>query len=187
MTAVSDTSVPEKSTLLGATGPLRPVPFVTPPARALPSFRSARAPWLWFLGAHGGAAESTLAELLPGAGAADHRWPEPADGSIPTVVLTARTSYAGLSAARAAATQWAARDTPPVHLLGLVLIADAPGRLSKPLRELAELVAGGVPRKWDLPWVEAWRVGARADQKVTARLFRDLGRLTESQEDPCTS
>lgn len=173
MTTVSDTPASTAD---------RPLPFVPPPEVGLRSFRTVRPAWLWFIGCHGGAGESTLTGLLPNAGAAEHRWPTHADGSVPAVVLTARTSLAGLLAAQVALRQWAAGDTPPVRLLGLVLLPDAPGRLPKPLHDLAEVVAGGVrDRKvWHLPWVEAWRTGGKADPKLTARLFADLARLTES-------
>jgi hypothetical protein len=170
------------------TRPDRPLPFVAAPEQGLRTLRTPHNRWVWFVGAHGGCGESTLAELLPNAGAAEHRWPLPADGGVPAVVLVARTSYTGLLAARAALTQWAAGDTPPVQLLGLVLSADAPGRDPKPLRDLADVVAGGTRDRtvWRLPWVEAWRIGERADRKITARLFSDLGRLTDSKEEPCT-
>lgn len=173
MTAVSDTPT---------TSADRPLPYVTAPEEGLRSFRTTRPAWVWFVGAHGGAGESTLAGLLPNAGAADHRWPVHADDTVADVVLIARTSVAGLCAARTALTQWAAGTTPPVRLLGLLLMPDAPGRLPKPLRDLAEVVAGGVRDRqvWHLPWVEAWRTGDSAGPKITARLFTDLARLTES-------
>jgi hypothetical protein len=160
----------------------RPVPCVPAPAQGLRSFQSTRPAWVWFVGCHGGAGESTLSDLLPASAAAEHRWPVHADGSVPNVVLVARTSLAGLLAAREVATQWAAGGTPPVRVLGLVLSPDAPGRLPKPLSELARVIAGGMrDRKvWHLPWVEAWRVGGRAPHQLTHDLFADISALTES-------
>lgn len=171
MTTVSDTPTTRAD---------RPVPFVTAPERGLRSFRAARPSWLWFVGCHGGAGETTLSQLLPNSGSADHRWPSHADGSVPDVVLVARTSTSGLLATRDALTQWAAGDTPPVHVLGLVLMPDAPGKTPKPLRELAEHVAGGMRGRkvWHLPWIEAWRTGDLGSRKVTARLFDDIATLT---------
>src|SRR5699024_2860159 len=64
----------------------------------------------------------------------------------------------GLLATQTAATKWASGAV-DVDLLGLVLVADAPGRLSRPLRDLARLVSGGLPRVWNLPWIDAWRLG----------------------------
>jgi hypothetical protein len=68
----------------------------------------------------------------------------------------ARTTAAGLHAAQQLTRQWATGSL-DVELVGLVLIADARGRLPRALRELAALVAGGAPELWELPWVEAWR------------------------------
>lgn len=144
----------------GPTTPHRHVP-APPAAHRLPSTYRPETASVWFLGAHGGAGETTLTGLLDDSRAADHEWP-----ACPTparVVLVARTTATGLLAARGALSQWAAGAVDaigPVDLLGLALLADAPGRLPRPLTELAELVAGGAPRAWLLPWVEAWRLGA---------------------------
>ena len=63
-------------------------------------------------------------------------------------------------------------------LAGLVLVADAPGKLPKPLAELAQLISGGYPRTWRVPYVEAWRLGeppsAANTPKVVARIGQDL-------------
>ena len=139
---------------------------------------------VWWLGAHGGAGESTLEELFSGSRAAEHAWPVAALGEPPaSVVLLARTHAHGLRAAQHATREWAAGEV-RVRLLGLLLVADAPGRLPHALRQLADLIAGGVPAVWSLPWVEAWRVGdppgpANAP-KVLGRLLEDLRAMTEA-------
>ena len=137
----------------------------------------------WWLGAHGGAGESTLEELFSGSRAAHHSWPLTAANLPPArVVLTARTHAHGLKAAQSAIREWAAGDA-QVLLLGLVLIADAPGRLPHGLRQLSGLIAGGVPAVWSLPWIEAWRVGEppapHNAPKVVRRLLEDLRAVTE--------
>jgi hypothetical protein len=111
------------------------------------------------MGVHGGAGETTLEQLLAGSRAAAHAWPVArSTKALPSVVLVARTNARGLEAARRAATEWASGAV-LVQLCGLALIADAPGRLPKPLKDFAQVVAGGVPRVWHLPWVEGWRQG----------------------------
>jgi len=96
----------------------------------------------------------------------------------------ARTHAHGLRAAQSAIREWAAGDA-PVLLLGLVLIADAPGRLPHALRQLADLIAGGVPAVWSLPWIEAWRLGEppapHNAPKVVRRLLLDLRAMTEPE------
>lgn len=139
---------------------------------------------VWWLGAHGGAGESTLQELFSGSRAAGHSWPlAPADLAPARVVLVARTHAHGLKATQSAIREWAAGDA-PVLLLGLVLIADAPGRVPRGLRQLADLIAGGVPAVWSVPWIEAWRVGeqpaAHNAPKVVGQLLEDLQAMTET-------
>ncbi|HRL81412.1 MAG TPA: hypothetical protein PLK46_13925 [Propioniciclava sp.] len=142
----------------GPTAPQRgvPVPDHVDQLRIVEQHRPAE---LWWVGAHGGAGESTLAGLAPEWPAAGHAWPRtPAPAPAP-VVLVARSNAHGLRAAQTAIMQWAGGLVPSVDVLGLVIVADAPGRLPRPLRDLAQVVSGGVPRTWNVPWVESWRLG----------------------------
>ncbi len=125
---------------------------------------------MWWVGAHGGAGESTLEQLLEGSRANGHAWPhaEERPMTLPPVILVARTHARGLRAAQLAATEWAAGNV-PVQLYGLALVADAPGRLPKPLRDFATVIAGGLPRVWRLPWVEAWRLGEPVSPETTPK------------------
>jgi hypothetical protein len=138
---------------------------------------------LWWVGVHGGAGERTLAALLEGSHRAAHAWPEVAISVAhkPRAVLVARTHARGLLAAQAAATEWASGHT-GVDLLGLVLVADAPGKLPRPLKDLAKLVSGGVPRVWHVPWVETWRQGApphpQSAPKAVRTMITELSDLT---------
>ena len=111
----------------------------------------------WWLGVHGGAGESSLAGLDQGTGAAGRHWPQTVAGS--TVVLVARSNMHGLRAAQRAATEWASGSLPGIRVAGLVVMADAPGRLPKEIREFARVVGGGVPHLWHVPWIEGWRLG----------------------------
>lgn len=135
---------------------------------------------VWWLGVHGGAGESTLEQLFSGSQAAGHEWPvSPPEVARARVVLVARTNAGGLRAAQCAIRDWVTASL-AVQVLGLVLIADAPGRLPRPLRDLAALVGGGVPKVWWLPWVQAWRAGQQpaADNapRQARRLLADLRR-----------
>ena len=142
---------------LGPTRPQRgagiPLPAVTLGVR-----EHTDAAALWWLGVHGGAGESSLASLYPRWRAAEHRWPLHSDQSPSRVVLVCRSHAGGLRAAQHAATQWATGSLATVEVLGLVVMADAPGRLPRPLRELAHVVSGGLPRTWMIPWIESWRL-----------------------------
>src|SRR5690606_18284474 len=113
-----------------------PQPDSAPPVDRtdlLGEFVPSETPRLWVVGTHGGAGETTVAELLEGAGT-QRRWPREAHAPV---LLVARTHARGLRAAQLAMRAWAAGQTPPLELIGLLLVADAPGRLPKPLAHLA--------------------------------------------------
>lgn len=126
------------------------------PMGAIPELRrgSTSAPRaLHWVGVHGGAGESTLAEFVPGTVEGFGAWPTelPAgmkrDQPTPVILVTRSTVRGLLGAKRAIATSVAGR-VPQIHLLGLVVIADIPGRKPRELRDLERLVRGGVPRSW---------------------------------------
>ncbi|MFS0703232.1 DUF6668 family protein [Cellulomonas sp. 179-A 9B4 NHS] len=171
------------------TGPSAPQRGVPAPDRAalLPTIDQRQDADLWWLGAHGGAGETSLAALIPGWPAAGHGWPRTPGAAPARVVVTARSSMSGLRAAQTSATQWAAGLVPHVQVLGLVLIADAPGRLPRPLREFAQVVAGGFARTWTLPWIEAWRLGEppalTAAPREVRRLVDELSALLRPGAD----
>lgn len=146
-------------TVRGWPTPSGPQPGIRRPLQGLGWRNVARPGVLFIVGAHGGAGEKTLASLDTGWLAAGHSWPQMINHNPANCVLTARTSATGLSAAQDTLAQWASSGAGTSRLLGLVLIPDAPGRLPRPLRDLAQVVAGGAPRCWTIPWVEAWRYG----------------------------
>ncbi|MEW1920728.1 DUF6668 family protein [Pseudarthrobacter oxydans] len=133
---------------------------------------------LWVIGAHGGAGESRIADLLDGR-ATGHCWPILQDESKPRVLLVCRADMRGLTAARSALTQWASGAAPKVDLLGLTVLADAPGKTPRPLRDFTTIVGGGAPRLWTLPWVEAWRHGDTTAQpsREYQRFITDVAAL----------
>jgi hypothetical protein len=143
---------------------------------------------LWITGTHGGAGESRIADLLHGARVTDHCWPVLQDGSTPRVLLVCRADMRGLTAARSALTQWAAGATPEVDLLGLAILADAPGKTPTALRDFATIVGGGAPRLWTLPWVEAWRHGDNTPPTAREyqRFITDIAALA-TDTIPCTT
>ncbi|MEU9451755.1 DUF6668 family protein [Streptomyces sp. NPDC048277] len=173
-------SVQDLSTEL--TGPSAPQGRgVPPPEQGLPhasSHPDIGQAW-WWLGVHGGAGVTTLEQAVPGGRDAGRVWPVSARPQ--RVVLVARSGAHGVRAAQHAARQWASGTVTGVELLGLVVVADAPGRRPRTLQDLVRLVSGAVPRLWEIPWVEAWRLGEPPLAhlpKECAPLARDLTRLT---------
>ncbi|RJK92538.1 DUF6668 family protein [Vallicoccus soli] len=90
------------------------------------------------------------------------------------VVLVARSHWTGLRAAQLAATDWASGQVSGVDLLGLAILADAPGKRPRALKDLVALVAGAVPRTWHLPWVETWRIAEGTSEAAAPKEVRRL-------------
>lgn len=177
--AIVEAPVEAPAPLVGVTAPQYGVP-VPDRADRLPQRNTPHGATVWWLGVSGGAGESALTAIARGSRAADHAWPIPENrGSLSRVVLLARTNYSGLTAAQRAATEWASGVLgDAVRVDGLVLIPDMPGRMPKELRHLAQVVSGGVPHTWTLPWVDAWRFGpldlAAELPKAFSTLLTDL-------------
>lgn len=166
--------VDEPSTLL-RTGPSKPQLSVPQPdhvdrlpRRSVPDDSAD----YWWLGVHGGAGESSLARLDKSTRAAEHHWPQAAAGAV--VVLVARSNIHGLRAAQHAATEWASGSLPGIQLAGLVVVADAPGRLPKEIRDFARVVGGGVPHLWHVPWIEGWRLGHEVPHDLLSKDLRTV-------------
>jgi uncharacterized protein DUF6668 len=138
---------------------------------------------VWWVGAHGGAGESTLEQLLTGSRAADHAWPISPDPARPaSTILVARTSYTGLTAAQRALRDWGSGSV-AVELLGLVLIADAPAKLPRELQGLVDLIDGAAPgATWLLPWQADWRFGPPSLERAS-RPLRELLHLLDPHKE----
>lgn len=178
LSAAQESETEEEETpepqMVPSSGPSLPQQGV-PAAAGLPRLRVSTPARVWWVSVHGGSGASTLASLVEGSAVARQAWPDGRSSAdaAPRSVLVARTHAAGLLAARAAATEWAAGST-GVELLGLVLVADAPGRLPRPLKDLTKLVSGGVPRVWRVPWHDPWRLGEPPALEASPRPVRAL-------------
>ena len=150
----------------------------------LPAPPQAARALLW-LSAHGGSGATTL-QAATGLGSEDAHLLPIANALCPVPVLVvARTHAHGLICAQKLAGQAASSGLALAtahRLAGLVLVADAPGKLPKPLAELAQLVSGGYPRAWRVPYVEAWRLGeppsAANTPGAVARIGQDLAKAS---------
>lgn len=185
MTAYQQSGTTAVGPRLAAAAARRPAAVRTPgfPVSWLPQGLSA--PW-WYVGCHGGAGTSTLAVAVSGGADAGRHWPLPQPSRESSVVLVTRDHAAGLRAAQGGALQWASGVLVGVSLLGLAVVASAPGRRPKPLRDLIQLVAGAFPRVWELPWVESFRLGDPVDQVDLPAAFTsmaaDLSSLTTGDQ-----
>ncbi|MEU8601021.1 DUF6668 family protein [Streptomyces parvulus] len=134
-----------------------------PPAQApapVQAPAAAHAPGFSWIGAHGGAGVSTLAGVYGGRDCGQN-WPGP--GDPPSVLLVARTHAAGLTAAGRAVEEFRLGRAPAgVRLDAVVLVADAPGRLPRPLAQRVRLLESAVDVH-RVPWVPAWRLDGTQD------------------------
>lgn len=120
------------------------------------------APLLWIVGAHGGAGTSTWAHILE-VGDAGTAWPRHVNPSRSlSIVVCCRSTAAGLRAAQDVAIEWATGALPG-QLVGLVVGADAPGRLPRELREQLQITSGAFPRYTFVPWQAQWRFARESD------------------------
>ncbi len=156
-----------KTTPVVAAPPPRPE-VATPPAAAFVATPPAAPPagpapsggaGVWLLGTHGGSGVRYLAALLAGTRSAGKLWPAPSSGREP-VVLVCRGNQRGLSSAQEYARTYRDRELGAhLDLLGVIVSADAPGRVPPPLRRLERLLAGAVPILGRVPWEPTWRLG----------------------------
>jgi hypothetical protein len=63
-----------------------------------------------------------------------------------------------------------------MELVGLVLVADAPGRLPPPLVTRIRLLRSVAP-VWRVPWIAPWRLGRKASKLPKQAI--GLGRIVE--------
>lgn len=142
----------EDTTPTGATGI---IPGVHPPAwedqldgYAVEHARTGGS--YWWMGAHGGAGETTMAAMDPNGEAAGHAWPLHPGGAH--VVVVARETASGLQAATNARKHHASGAFPGVTILGLVTIAAAPGKTPPAITQRLRLLEKAYPRFKRIHW-----------------------------------
>ncbi|WP_369195924.1 DUF6668 family protein [Streptomyces djakartensis] len=133
--------------------------------------RAARRSFSW-VGTHGGAGVSTLAAVYGGHDSG-RSWP--GAGAPRSVLLVARTHATGLGSAAAAVETFRRGQAPQgLDLDAVVLVADAPGRLPRPLAQRVRSLESVID-VYRVPWVTAWRLGEPAGPP---RETQALARLT---------
>lgn len=109
-----------------------------------------------WVGTHGGAGVSTLAAVYGGHDCG-RSWPGP--GEPPSVLLVSRTHAAGLDTAAGAVEIFRrGQALPGLDLDAIVLVADAPGRLPRPLAQRVRSLESVID-VYRVPWVPSWRLG----------------------------
>jgi hypothetical protein len=126
-----------------------------------------------WIGAHGGAGVTTLTRLIGGTDIGC-RWPDANLAEPARVMVVGRTNLDGLRAvSRALRVLKEGRHPAGMRLLGVVLIADAPGWLPAPLTGRIRMVRSIAPVH-RVPWIPALRLGDTPRQ-----LPKQLHRLSD--------
>jgi hypothetical protein len=144
-----------------------------PPELAAHAIASARR--FSFVGTHGGAGVSTLSAVYGGHDCG-RAWPAP--DAPPSVLLVARTHASGLAAVLRTLELFRRGEVPHgLDLDAVVLVADAPGRLPKPLAQHIKVIESVID-VYRVPWVPAWRLGDLTGHppRETGPLVRLMGR-----------
>jgi hypothetical protein len=154
-----------------------PLPQRQLPVRQTSATAGRRPAWL-FVAAHGGSGATLLARLsaqgVPNCArdgealstgpplygmAVGRAWPNPQLEPTGLVVVVCQTTMRGLGWARDVAAQYLSGTAPAyVHVLGVVTIADQPGRLPQPIAAARGLLAGAYPHTWHVPYVPEYRL-----------------------------
>lgn len=132
--------------------PVRPP--ATPPVTPAPAAAVGIAQRWALVATHGGSGARCLSQVLAGAFRIQKAWPS---GDQPAV-LVCRSSARGLLAAQQFARAFRDGEAGDTTLLGLLVVADVPGRVPPALRRLERLVSAAVPAVWQVPWVAQWRL-----------------------------
>jgi hypothetical protein len=132
-----------------------PVTAPGPGTREPAHDRAAARRFSW-VGTHGGAGVSTLAAVYGGHDSG-RSWP--GAGAPRSVLLVARTHAAGLDTLAGAVEVFRRGQAPPgLDLDAVVLVADAPGRLPRPLAQRVRSLESVID-VYRVPWVPSWRLG----------------------------
>jgi hypothetical protein len=132
-----------------------------------------------WVAAHGGCGVSTLSSLLGGMDLGC-RWPDRDQAEPARVLLVARTHAHGLQAAsRTLNAMREGRHPAGMELVGVVLVADAPGALPRSLVNRIRVMRSIAPVH-RIPWVPQWRLGEQPSRlprqvETLEKHLRDLG------------
>jgi len=114
------------------------------------------ASFVW-VGAHGGAGVTSLAETTGQGVALSGAWPNVSLGWPAAAVVVCRSNAAGLASAARFLREWASGCVPGVRVRALVVVADTPGRPTSAARVRLRELSGAVPLVLSVPWVADWR------------------------------
>ncbi|TVS26968.1 DUF6668 family protein [Corynebacterium sanguinis] len=111
-------------------------------------------PMVWLVGAHGGAGVTSLSKVLAPCGDAGQQWPD--QDESPWCVIVARATRTGVEAAHDVALQAQVGKNGRCRVIGVILVADAPGKTPKAVEQRATVIGKVVPNIWHVPYFSEW-------------------------------
>lgn len=110
-----------------------------------------------WVSAHGGAGGTSMARASGQGADLSGEWPDPALGWPPAVVVVARSNATGFAAAAELVREVVSGRVRGLHVVALVVVADAPLKPTKELRRRLHELSGAVPTVLSVPWISQWR------------------------------
>lgn len=174
---VSATSVDASTARPGAKRPRGPL---TRRATAAPS---AGGTFVW-LGAHGGSGAASLAAATGRGLTLSRAWPDPSLGWPTGVAIVCRSHIAGLDAADRLLAETFSGAVSDVDVLALVVVADAPVRPTRLMRDRLHELDVVVPKILHLPWIPAWRETPGSPDRTARSVAATVAALANTKETP---
>jgi hypothetical protein len=169
-----DDQVDDQSFVVHAPRPVgEPAPRATwtPPAVAA---------FAW-ISAHGGAGSTSLARSTGQGADLTGRWPSPAHGWPSKVAVVCRGNAAGRAAAARQLAESASGMVPDVEVIALVVVADAPAKVSRAFKTRLHEISGTVREVVQVPWIGAWRDTPYTQDRAASAAAAKVAALTNKE------
>lgn len=137
-------------------------------------------PFVW-VSAHGGAGATSLALSTTVGLDLVRQWPNPVLGWPSTVAVVCRSNTAGLDAAAELLADAASGAVPDLDVRALVVVADAPTKVSREIRSRIRELSGTVPLLLQVEWISQWRDAPYTPCRAASQAA-DLIRTSITQE-----
>lgn len=133
---------------------------------------------LVWVGTHGGAGVTALADASELPAVIAGGWPDPGLGWPESAVLVARASARGVEALQRPLTD-VARDMLPdgLALVAVVVVADGPKLPPRSVRGSIRTIHGVAPVVLHLPWIPEWRAAPGTPTRASNRLITKIQAL----------
>lgn len=135
---------------------------------------------MW-VSAHGGAGSTSLARASGIGLDLTGLWPSPPHGWPAHAAVVCRSNAAGLHAGSRLLAEAASGQLGDLDVVALVVVADAPSKLSRSLRTRVRELGGTVREVVHVPWIEAWRDNPYTPERAATAAAATVAALTNKE------